>query len=768
MNTVLTHPAVRKLIHSSSDENALSFSHKSTLLDVFKGLISEAVSSNKNIVVSTNHSKDLKELYEYMRSYYMLAMHINSEFVTTESINQWRLALKKKSNIQNRLIWDGVSKNIERLETDIVSYFTQTYQKNLSNLSVNTNQNEFELYMPILEYCVPTHLFNGTEVEFHDLTNMVGKFSRSFNPEYKLLTQINQYDEFFSNISDSDNIPLEKLAVRANELTILFLNNINTYKSKWQSQLKTQEKIAIYQLRSLNLINEKLSALNLELGKSSSFIERLTSNFQTKTQQDNFKYSIELEFDEWLNAFSSELPKLYAEYTLSEESTIEPNILILKQLLQSYINETKKQKQFEGQQQFNQLNAQNCPVIFKDILDELKRFYDDLGGYSLLDSIGKDKSFNLHSSYQYLLKVRGMLDSLVLMNEVYPTYIQWKKDMNGLNKLERLIINTFVEQISDHHNWRSIFAEYYSNILRRIAIPDINIADLISKYKSLKQNGQSIKKDSLNNIQKFDIRANIEDLKKTNATLFKELFQKKYKENSISIYSVFDQGSALLPLCFVRKEILGQSEKAEWDLHIHIDFFGKDDRFTDVPVRGKQFVQLQFKDISAIGFDNKTYLKHPKIQTDEDQLNFCRTLSQKLAIYQDRVQIFNCGDMFIVSFLDKLLNIQMLETNEHLTFKEFIIDNDLNYSLEDILFNQATKIHILIQDGILNPYDAQSLDWQLHLIHLMTSAGMNIQSVKLAELMDGNSTSILLKKSQPRTVRSEQESFLELNTASVE
>ncbi len=748
MNIVLKHPAIHDLLQSGKEEKSLSFSHKTTLLETFKGLISEAVATNKTVVVSSNHAKDLKELFEYTRSYYQLAMHVDGEFVSTESIYQWRLALKKKSNIQNRLVWNGVRRNIASIESEIDSYFTQTYHKNLSNLKVDTTQNEFDLYMPILEYCLPSHLFNGTEIEFHDLKRLVSKFAHSYNTEYKLLDQVTHFSDFMTDVNESENIPLDSLAQRSSELTILFLNNINSYKSKWQTQLKSQEKIAMSQLRSLNLINEKLTSLNLELSNSSSFIERLTSNFQTKTQQENFKYSIELEFDEWLEAFSSELPKIHAEYSLAEESTIEPNILMLRKRLQSYINEVIKQKQFEGQQQFNQLNAQNCPKIFKDILDELKDFYAELAKHNLLDAIGKDKSFNLHSSYQYLLKVKAMLDSLVLMNKAYPTYVQWKKELNGLNKLEKLIISTFVDQFADNLNWSAIFEEYYSKILRSIAIPDMDINVLLSKYTSLTQNENAIQKDSLNNIQKFDIRQHIESLKTTNSKLFKELFQKKYKENSISIYTLFDQMNELLPLCFVRKEILGQSTNSNWDIHIHLDVIGRDEVAKDLPVRGDEFVHLQYKTAAAdIQFDSKTYLKHPKVQTDENQLNFCRTLSQKLSLYQNRIQIFNCGEMFIVSFLDKLLNVQMLETNEHLTFKEFIIDNDLNYSLEDIFFKRESKIHVLTQDGVLNPYDSSSLDWQMHLIQLMKRARMNIQSVSLAELMESNYTSILLKKS---------------------
>jgi len=769
MKAVLTHPAVRNLIRSSKEEKSVSFSSKSTLLDTLKVLLCEAVATNRKVVITSDHTKDLKELFDYIRSQYLFAMYIDSEFVSTDCINQWRLALKRKSNVQNRLMWNGLSSNIKRIESEIVLYFQQTYQKNLSNLSLNEQQNEFELYMPLLEYAIPPQLFNGTDIEFQDLTKMIDKFSLTFNSEYKLLTQIDNFDDYMKSIIDSEVIPLDKLALRANELIILYLNNINSYKAKWQEQLKSQEKMAVFQLRSLNLINEKLKALNLELNKSSSLIERFTSNFQLKTQQDNFKYSIELEFDEWLNTFSTEMPRLYAEYALSEESTIEPNVLILKQLLQTHIIGVKKQRQIQGQQQFNQLNAQNSPQIFKDILDELKHFYTDLSEYKLLDSIGKDKSFNLYSSYQYLVRVKSMLDSIRLMNEIYPAYVQWKKDLNGLNKLEKLIVNTFAEQITGHQNWTAIFKEYYSKILRSIAIPDIDINELIATYISLRHKEESIEKESLNNILKFDLRKNIEALKNSNPKLFKDLFQKKYRENSLSIYPLFEQDNTLLPLCFARKEILGQTSHAKWDLHIHIDFFGEDERINDLPIRGKEIIYLQHNgDSSAIDFDSKTYLKHPKIQTDENQLNFCRTLSKKLSIYLDRAQIFNSGEMFIISFLDKVLNVKMLEINDHLTFKEFIIDNDLNYSLEDILFNKAAKIIILTQDGVLNPYDALSLDWQLHLIRLMKEAGMNIQTVELAELKDGNSSSLLLKKSEERITVVDQTIKLQHNTQVVE
>ena len=447
----------------TTDSKDISFSYKSTLVEVFQSLITDAIKNNKRIIVSSTNSKDLKQLFELIRPNYKLAMLIDNEFITKECINQWRLAYKKKSNVHKRLEWTGSDKLVDRHIRETLEYYKETYAKDSSSVWKLTSEKaveEFQLYMPILEYCIPAHLFNGTDIEFNELMAVVRKFTNLFRSEFNLLKLINYVDEYTSNYDENNRIPLEDLSRKTNELTILFLNNINAYKGTWKSQLQHEHKKANQQLRNLKALDEKLSTLQFENEKTGNLLDKLTSGIQTRNQKENFKYAIEMEFDNWLGGFSSDFPKLFAEFSLSEESTIEPNIRIIKGILQAYINDIQKQKQLEGQQQFNQLNAQNCPAIFSEILLELKRFYEELDGYNLLETIGKDKSFNLHSSYQYLLKVKGMIESLLLMNQTYPSYVAWKKELNSLNSLEKLIINSLADQIPDFSHWPEIFKEY--------------------------------------------------------------------------------------------------------------------------------------------------------------------------------------------------------------------------------------------------------------------------------------------------------------------
>ena len=755
MNAVLSHPSVLNINAQTTDSKDISFSYKSTLVEVFQSLITDAIKDNKRIIVSSSNSKDLKQLFELIRSNYKLAMLIDNEFITKECINQWRLAYKKKSNVHKRLEWTGSDKLVNRHFSETLEYYKETYAKDSSSvwkLTTDHSVEEFQLYMPILEYCIPAHLFNGTDIEFHELTAVVAKFTKLFKSEFNLLKQINYVDEYTSNYDENNRVPLEDLSRKTNELTILFLNNINAYKGTWKSQLQNEYKKANQHLRNLKALDEKLSALQFENEKTGTLLDKLTSGIQTRTQKENFKYAIEMEFDNWLNEFSSDFPKLYSEFSLTEESTIEPNIRSIKGILQAYINDIHKQKQLEGQQQFNQLNAQNCPAIFSEILLELKRFYEELSGYNLLETIGTDKSFNLHSSYQYLLKVKGMIESLLLMNQTYPSYVSWKKELNSLNSLEKLIINSLANQIPDYSHWPEIFKEYYLKILKAISKPAIDVNDSIDKYTYAFKKQREIKKESLNNLQHYFIRNHIENLRQSNPDVYKNLFQKKFKEHSASIYPMLADANELFPLVFIRKEILNQSgcTDSSWDMHVHVDLVDHNDMNADIRSYGKEFISLQYNTAagSTVDIDSHSYLKHPKIQTDEDHLHFCRTLGHKLSSYNHRVQIFNCGDIFIVSFLDKLLNIKLLETNEHLVFKEFVLDNDLNYSLEDILLNKPSSIQILIQDRILDPTHAESLNWQLYLIDLMERAGMNVQSVSLSELMGGNDSGLLLTKTQ--------------------
>jgi len=754
MNAVLSHPSMLTITRQQEDSKDIRFSYKSTLIEVFHSLILEAIKTNKRVIVTSCNAKDLRQLFELVSSNYKLAMHIDNEFITKECINKWRLAYKKQSNVHKRLEWSGSAKSVDRYFSEATDYFEEIYQNNSSSLWKLTSAQpiqEFQLYMPILEYCIPAHLFNGTDIEFTELNELVQKFAKLFRSEFNLLKQINYVDEYTSNSNGQTIIPLEDLSRKINELTILFLNNINAYKENWKSQLQNEHKKATRQLRSLHTLGEKLSTLQAEIEKTGSLFDKLTSGIQSRTQKENYKYAIEIEFDNWLSEFSTEFPKLFAEYSISEESTIEPNIKSLRTILQSHISDLIKQKQLEGQQQFNQLNAQNCPAIFTEILSELRRFYKELNEYNLLETIGSDKSFNLQSSYQYLLKVKEMIESLLLMNQTYPSFISWKKELNTLNSLEKLIILSLAEQIPDNSHWPEIFKEYYINILKAISKPAVDIKESIAKYIEEVKKQEAIEKESLNNLQHYFIRTHIEKLKVSNQDLYKKLFQKKFKEHSLSIYPMLTEVNELLPLCFIRKEILSQSDRINesWDLHIHVDLVGQPAMESMIASNGKEFIKLQYTTSadSQIQIDSNSYLKHPKIQTDEDHLNFCRTLSQKLVSYQHRIQIFNCGDIFIVSFLHKLLNIKLLETNEHLVFKEFVLDNDLNYSLEDILLNNPSSIQILVQDGVLDPANSASLDWQLHVIDLMKRSGMNVQSISLSEIMNGNDTSLLLTKS---------------------
>ena len=74
MNAVLSHPSVLNITSQTTDSRDISFAYKSTLVEVFQSLITDAIKNDKRIIVSSSNSKDLKQLFELIRPSYKLSL----------------------------------------------------------------------------------------------------------------------------------------------------------------------------------------------------------------------------------------------------------------------------------------------------------------------------------------------------------------------------------------------------------------------------------------------------------------------------------------------------------------------------------------------------------------------------------------------------------------------------------------------------------------------------------------------------------------------
>lgn len=760
MIALSNHPKVQEISTSESLANKLYFKHASSFYNYLHLLVKDALSENKSVLLTVNSEKDVEELHQELRAFQQFMYLYDSHEISLQSISKLRVRYKRKLSYLNYLEFENLKakqdKILDNICTSYASCYNQENHFSLNKLLQSQRSDITNIHVPILEYYIPPHLFDGSETELNYLSEIINWAADSYDHSFRAFTECSWFGSYQAQeFTENSFIELRRQLEKANELVILFLNNLNQYKESDTSYKDDACQTSKELLIQLNGIHRKMAKVDEMLFQSDgNLLSKLSSKIKSTNSKSIYSENIEIEFDQWIKRFMQSIPSLYQQYAMLEESTLLPNLMTAKQLLNEHIMQLQKQDKKVNGTFIEQLNLHNCPAIFKSIISELKVFYQDVSSSGLVHMPVSDNSFNIINNYEYLLRVRNKINDIVTLEQQQPQYFKWIKRFEQCSNLEKIVLNTLIRFFPDKHSWIGVFSDYYHFALSKtLLIKPNKLSSSISRLEDISSELMELNAENIEYKTQEKLIDVCTQLKNSDLDTYKTLFKKKYDPSQLNLTTpeLFKLIQSLFPITIVAKDKwkdLSQVHR-QWDMHIHVDsskFETDEHEFQDTansytyikhPIdEFKLREHLTEANSYVLNLDCAEYIKHPKLRTDSDQLNFSRSLSSKLEDYLHRIQIFQLENQYVISFMDKSLILSFLEIHQQYTIKKFVLDHDLNYSLSDILLVGTDTITVMIQDHLLDPNDYHSVQWQRYLISLMSRSGMNIKDVSMSSIFD--------------------------------
>ena len=760
MIALSNHPKIQELSTSESPTNKLYFKHASSFYAYLHQLVKETLSENKSVLLTVNSDKDVQDLHRELQAFQQFMYLYDSHEISLQSISKLRVRYKRKVSYLNYLEFENLKTKQDKILDNISASYASCYNHenhfSLNKLLQSQRSDITNIHVPILEHYIPPHLFDGSKTELNYLTEIINWAAESYDHNFRAFTECSWFGSYQAQeFTENSFVELRQQLDKANELVILFLNNLNQYKESDTSYKEDACQTAKELLIQLNGIHRKVTKVDeLLFHSDGNLLSKLSSKIKSNNNRSLYSENIEIEFDHWVKRFKQSIPTLFQQYSMLEESTLVPNLLTAKQLLNDHLIQLQQQDKKVNGTYIEQLNVHNCPAIFKNIISELNSFYHDVSSSGLVHMPVSDNSFNIINNYEYLLRVRNKINDIVTLEQQQPQYFKWIKRFEQCSNLEKIVLNTLISFFPDKHSWVGVFCDYYHFALSKTLL--LKPAKLSNSMTRLEEVSSKLTELNAENIE-YKTQEKLIDvctqLKKSDLDTYKTLFKKKYDPSQLNLTTpeLFKLIQSLFPITIVAKDKwkdLGQVQQL-WDMHIHVDsskFETDEHEFQDIansytyikhPIDEFKLRQhLKEENSYVLNFDCTEFIKHPKLRTDSDQLNFSRSLSSKLEDYLHRIQIFQLENQYVISFMDKSLILSFLEIHKQYTIKKFVLDHDLNYSLSDILLVGTDNITVMIQDHLLDPNDYHSLQWQRYLISLMSRAGMNIKDVSMSSIFD--------------------------------
>ena len=775
MIALSNHPKIQEISSSSSSAKKLYFKHQSSFYSYLQLLVREALFETKSVLLTVNSQKEAEELEKELAPFQQyIHVYANHE-LSLQSISKLRVRYKRKPSYLNYLEYENLKtkqkKVLDRIKSSYTSCYDYDQHFSLNTLLQSQRSDVSNIYVPILEHYIPPHLFDGSREELNYLTEIIQWASEAYDHTFKAFTESSWFTAYQAQeYTDHSFVELNQYLEKANELVILFLNNLNQYKetdSVYKEDTCDRSKELLIQL---NGIHQKINSVDdLSFEAEGNLMSKLSSKIKSNTAKSAYVENIEIEFDHWIKSFKQSFPSLYQQYGMLEDSTLLPNLQTAKQLLNDHIIQLQKQDKKVNGTYIEQLNIHNCPQIFKDIIAQLQLFYQDVSHSGLVHMPVSDNSFNIINTYGYLLRVRNKLNDIVTLKKQKPEYFTWIKRFEQCSNLEKIVLNALTGFFPNKHSWISIFSDYYHYALSKtLLIKPSKLVNSIDDLEELNVKMCELEAESIEYKNHQSLAKVCSQLKKSDLATYKTLFKKKYDPAQLNVTTpeLFNMIQGLFPLTIVVKDKWKDLEQVQkkWDTHIHVDsskFETEVHEFSQIaqshtyikhPIdEFKLREQLKEENTYVLNFDCAEYIKHRKLRTDNDQLNFSRSLSSKLEDYLQRIQIFQLENQYIISFLDKSLILSFLEIHQQHTIKKFVLDHDLNYSLSDILLVGTENITVMIQDYLLDPNDYESVQWQRYLISLMSRAGLNIRHVSMNSIFEKDYSDLFIPLTTPDT-----------------
>lgn len=757
----MNHPKIQEILNNESYNTKLYIKHQSSFYQFLRIYVQKTLNEGKSLLFTVNHADEVKQLEKVLADYQQYIYIHESYDIPLQTISKLRVRNKRKSSYLSYLEFENLQTKVRKISDNIQSLYSSSYNNENNQFSLNKllksqRTDVSNIHVPILEHYIPPHLFEGSEIELSYLTDIISWAIQSYDHLFRAFSESSLFDQHKAQAyTDQSFSDLRHYLEQANELIILFLNNLNQYKDSDVNYKNDSCKKSKELLAQLNGIQRKTLKVDQLLSNSDgNLLSKWSSKIKSNNTKSIYSENIELEYDHWLSLFREDFPTLYQEYAMLEESTLLPNLMMAKKILENHINHLQKQDEKVNGTYIEQLNIHNCPQIFKNIVAELNAFYEVVSESGLVHMPVSDNSFNIINSYEYLLRVRNKINDIIILEKQRPEFFAWKKRFEQCSHLEKVVLHTLITFFPEKHKWVNIFQDYYhyalsKSLLIKPEVLDSNLVNLEKLHGKL----ADLTSENIAQIDKDKLDAVSNQLKKSDLATFKTLFKKKYNASELNLTTndQFKLVQSLFPITIVNKAKWNDLNQVQqnWDNHIHIDSsqFETEERefkqvsnvFTSIKHPIDQFRlkdNAQQENTWILNVDSTEFLKHPKLRTDNDQLNFSRSLSSKLEEYLPRIQIFQLENQYVISFLDKSITLNFLEIHSQHTIKKFVLDHDLNYSLSDILLADTNSITVMIQDHLLDPHNYSSFRWQRYLVSLMSRAGMQIRDVSMKSIFN--------------------------------
>lgn len=744
---------------------SLYFNYLQTLLDFLDSKVFDSIENQKSIVITLSDEKMVHKLEVSLEAYNNFLLTVTDNHpISKENIAKLRLRAKMPDSYPNHIEYSLQRQKMENSYSKLITQFdvicsNPLYKKYSLNAPIS---NTFYLNLPILSYHIDRELFSFEAGEIDQLKSFISEVSNLYKKQFSLYEDVSKHTSSSILNSPCDYTEILKTQINsAKELVRIFSYQLNDYQDSYRTSISKTNNSQGQLIIELSEIEEKyrlLSVVNEKQVKKGIF--QATHIIKRKAKYKQFQENIFVQFEAWRSKLHDAHPALFDLFQFKEEKTLEANIEIAKQILQTANTNLKSTNQIE-KPAIEQLNLRNCPEIFKKLIEDIEQFYKQINESNTLIVERNMTSFNLMNEYNYLVTISNRLSQLEGLIINYPDYIEWLCFTTDLSEVENAILSTFSCHLSDLDNWNLLFEEYYYHLF--ITNKLSNLQNLSTDLEDLNEIDEQMSmhlKGYINHLLNEEFTSDLTTIKNNNNQLFKSLFQKKYDQANLSDIDVNMTDKSffsLFPISIMSRQYwnaLSEPNKI-WDEHIYIDTdkFEKDVKHG---IGDELFYHLKFpideyqfdKKLLANGSyhlieDTKEYVVHPKLRTDQDLLSFARGLSSKLERYQNCFRIFQINKRFIICFLNEDIIRVLISVYSQYGLKEFRIDQDLNYSLSDILLQEPENISFITQDLLIDPNSINSLKWQYYLLGLMSRSGMKWHNIPSYEILEYGLESIL-------------------------
>jgi len=761
MITTPKHPQIEELIRQPQESSKVLFSYEETYKDYLIALISDKLFRKESVLITVEKLEDITFLIDKSSPFHSFVHIYNRDILPIQSVSKLRVRAKKNTNLLHVIDHEHIDNQLNAMIHDVHLIYGDNYgdDKNNIKLSALLQQllhSKVDYHLPILEFYLPSYLFSYSKSEFSELQELIDWASVAYDHNYAAFTKIVSHVSKELTCENFLNLVEYQLG-KANELCLLFLNNLNDYKELQNQDLDDKNKQATGLLEQIRGIKDKADRVNKNPSHSKgNILSKIASSVTSKQLNPGYQESMELDFDAWLDKFRVNFPASYQEFYMLEESTLLPNIDNAEKILSKEVNRLQVQLKQSKDANIEQLNIHNCPEIFKSINQELNTFYAEIQETETITISQHDRSFNLINNYEFLLNIRNELNHIFQLISKNSDYYNWVQTINKFTPKERGLLDTFIQFFPNTAEWSEIFESYYfHSSIQSKHKNTLGLENKLESINALYKRSIDLSKDSIESVCNKQLFGAISALKRTDPELYKAFFKKKYVANNHNFANGGDLNllKRLFPITVILKDDMEYIKRhhVSWDFQIHLDTSKFQSQKESTPQLATKYMYIKYpideyyvsenlkqENTYVVKHDVKEYIKHPKLQTDQDQLNFARSLSSKLEDYLARIQIFQIEDQYIISFLDKKVLGIFLSMYEKYTIKKFVIDHDLNYSLSDILLAGMSNITVLVQDHLLDPYAFESFQWQRYLIQLMNRAGLKCKDISYAHIINKN------------------------------